>query len=108
MSTFQTLRAGKKGYLAGSAKLVLAVDASATGSVGFLPVGAVVLGANASEDAVAATVGAVTLTTVTAGDAISVDPIVQDNPEIIVTVAAASAMLYVEYVLGDSRNGANS
>ena len=113
MSTFSKVRVGAKPYLAGSAKLTLAVDASSTGAKGTLPPGVIVLGGVASEDDCDCTVSDGTTTanvdTTTAGSAITVDPAVIEGPGVInVTTAAAGGIIYIDYIINDAKSGANA
>lgn len=111
-STFSNLRVGKKPFMAGVTRLTLAVNSATAGVVGTLPAGAVILGAVASDNAVAATVDdgvtTATLTTVTAGTPVSIIPtVIAGAGNITITASVLGSTLYIEYILTDVANGAN-
>lgn len=112
MSTFSKLRVGNKPNFAGVPVLVAKVDGSATGVVATLPKGAAVLGGVATAAAIAATVSdgttTATVTTVTSGTSVdSDDPSTIAGEGVVTITAAAAGDLLIQYILTDSRNGAN-
>jgi len=110
MSTFSSIRVGKKPFLAGSAQLTLIIPAAATGVVGQLPAGATLTGVSANEASLEVTIGAAYATNLTpdTDDAILNVVLAADTDVNVTTAGTAAALIRVSYVLEDIRNGVNS
>lgn len=113
MSTFSSLRVGKKRYFAGVPVLVAKVDGSSAAAVATLPAGAVVMSAVATAANIDATVsdGTTTATLNTTTDNVPVDSDNMDTiagPGVVTITAAAAGDLLISYILADSANGVNN
>ena len=109
MSTFSKLRVGKKPYLAGTPKLILTIDSSATGDKGALPKNVVILSARSNKALPEVTVGTETVTcTLADTEYLTSAPAIQDNPVVSVDTAIADSLTFVEYVIVDDEYGVNA
>lgn len=116
-STFSgPIRAGKKGYLAGSTLLTVTVAGDVAEAVGTLPPGASIISATSDTASVTATVSDGTTTaTVVCGvtpyvaDASDTTDVIAGPGVITITLAgAADALISITYSLYDASMGANS
>ena len=116
-STFSgPIRAGKKGYLAGSTLLTITVAGDVATTVGTLPPGASILSAVSDTASVTATVSDGTTTATVVCGITAYVPDDSDNTDVIagpgvitITLAgAAAALISITYSLYDASMGANS